>query len=98
MGHRLCAGRRRSKKLQFDLILFGSQSTDAGGGIVYGIVAELLGLPQVTWVNQIEVGGGTVRGKRGSDAGFDVVEAALPALASVTQTPTSRATPPCRTS
>src|SRR6476469_3811634 len=75
------------KKLQFDLVLFGSQSTDAGGGIVYGIVAEQLGLPQVSWVNQIEVGGGAVRGQRLSDAGFDVVEAALPAVVSITQTP-----------
>ncbi len=75
------------KKLQFDLVLFGSQSTDAGGGIVYGIVAELLGLPQISWVNQIEVADGKVRGQRLSDAGFDVVEAALPALVSITQTP-----------
>ncbi|HMA36547.1 MAG TPA: electron transfer flavoprotein subunit beta/FixA family protein, partial [Chloroflexia bacterium] len=75
------------KKLSFDLVLFGSQSTDAGGGVVYGIVAELLGLPQISWVNQIEVGAGTVRGQRLSDAGFDVVEAALPAVVSITQTP-----------
>jgi electron transfer flavoprotein beta subunit len=75
------------KKLQFDLVLFGSQSTDAGGGIVYGIVAELLNLPQISWVNQIEAGDGKVRGQRLSDSGFDVVEAALPALVSITQTP-----------
>ncbi len=75
------------KKLPFDLALFGSQSTDAGGGIVYGIIAEILGLPQVSWVNQIEVGDGKVRGQRLSDTGFDVVEAALPAVVSITQTP-----------
>jgi len=75
------------KKIAFDLVLFGSQSTDAGGGIVYGMVAEMLNLPQISWVNQIEVGGGKVRGQRLSDAGFDVVEAALPAVVSITQTP-----------
>ncbi len=75
------------KQLPFDLVLFGSQSTDAGGGLVYGIVAEILGLPQVSWVNQIEVDGGKVRGQRLSDSGFDVVEAALPAVVSITQTP-----------
>ncbi len=74
------------RKLQFDLVLFGSQSTDAGGGMVYNIVAEMLGLPAVTWINEIEVTGGKVRGKRGSDIGYDVVEAPLPAIASVTQT------------
>jgi electron transfer flavoprotein beta subunit len=72
--------------IPFDLAMFGSQSTDAGGGVVYSIVAELLGLPAVTWVNEIEVVGNKVRGKRGSDTGYDVVEAALPAIASVTQT------------
>lgn len=74
------------RKIPFDLVLFGSQSTDAGGGVVYNIVAELLGLPAVTWVNEIEITGGKVRGKRGSDIGYDVVEAPLPAIASVTQT------------
>ncbi len=74
------------RKVPFDLVMFGSQSTDAGGGVVYSIVAELLGLPAVTWVNEIEVTGGKVRGKRGSDIGYDVVEATLPAIASVTQT------------
>lgn len=74
------------KTLQYDLIMFGSQSTDAGGGMVYGIVGELLGLPAVTWINEISVADGKVRGKRGSDIGFDMVEAPLPAIASVTQT------------
>jgi len=74
------------KQIQFDLVLFGSQSTDAGGGMIYNIVAEMLGLPAVTWINEIEVTGGKVKGKRGSDIGYDVVEAPLPAVASVTQT------------
>jgi electron transfer flavoprotein beta subunit len=74
------------RKTPFDLALFGSQSTDAGGGVIYNIVAELLGLPAITWLNEIEVVGDKVRGKRGSDTGYDVVEAPLPAIASVTQT------------
>lgn len=74
------------KQMQFDLVMFGSQSTDAGGGMVYNIIAEMLGLPAVTWINEIEVTGGKVRGKRGSDIGYDAVEALLPAIVSVTQT------------
>lgn len=74
------------KQMQFDLVMFGSQSTDAGGGMVYNIIAEMLGLPAVTWINEIEIAGGKVRGKRGSDIGYDVVEAPLPAIVSVTQT------------
>jgi electron transfer flavoprotein beta subunit len=74
------------KGQQADLIMFGSQSTDAGGGLIYNMVAELLGMPAVTWINEVEVTGGKVRGKRGSDIGYDVVEAPLPAIVSVTQT------------
>ena len=74
------------KGMQYDLIMFGSQSTDAGGGMVYNMIAEMLGLPAVTWINEIQVTAGKVRGKRGSDVGYDVVEAPLPAIASVTQT------------
>ena len=73
-------------KLQYDLVLAGSQSSDAGGGMIYGIIAAELGLTQVTWINEITVANGMVRGKRGSDVGFDIIEAPLPALASVTQT------------
>src|SRR5947207_1802011 len=43
------------KQTQYDLIMFGSQSTDAGGGMIYNIVAEILGIPAVTWINEIEV-------------------------------------------
>lgn len=74
------------KGIQFDLAMFGSQSTDAGGGMVYNIIAEMLGLPAVTWINEVEVTEGKVRGKRGSDIGYDVVEVPLPAIVSVTQT------------
>src|SRR6478672_4077660 len=63
------------KGMQYDLIMFGSQSTDAGGGVVYNMVAEMLGLPAVTWINEITVEGAKVRGKRGSDIGYDLVEA-----------------------
>ncbi len=74
------------KDIPFDLAMFGSQSTDAGGGVVYNVVAEMLGMPAVTWINEVTVEGGKVRGKRGSDVGYDVVEAPLPAIVSVTQT------------
>jgi electron transfer flavoprotein beta subunit len=74
------------KKIPLDLVMFGSQSTDAGGGMVHNMVAEMLGLPAVTWISEIDVDGGKVRGRRASDVGYDTVEAALPAVASLTQT------------
>jgi electron transfer flavoprotein beta subunit len=74
------------RKVPHDLVMFGSQSTDAGGGVIYSIVAELLGVPALTWINEISMEGGKVRGRRLSDVGYDVVEAPLPAIASLTQT------------
>ena len=74
------------KKMEYDLVLCGSQSTDAGGGLVYAQIAAMLGLPLASWLTEIEASGGVVRGKRASDLGYDQIEARLPALASVTQT------------
>ncbi len=74
------------KGIQADLIMFGSLSSDGGGGVVYNIVAELLGLPALTWLTEVEVKDGKARGKRASDIGYDVVEAPLLAIVSVTQT------------
>ena len=74
------------KKMQYDLIMFGSQSSDAGGGVVHSMVAEMLGLPAITWISTIEVQDGRVRGRRGSDTGYDIVEAPLPAIAALAQT------------
>lgn len=73
-------------ELTYDLALFGSQSSDGGGGVVHGMVAEMLNLPALTWINEIEVKDGKVLGKRASDVGYDRVEAPLPAIAAMTQT------------
>jgi electron transfer flavoprotein beta subunit len=69
----------------FDLIVFGSESTDARMSVVPAMVAERLGLPQVTFAQKVEVDGGNVRIERLTDYGFDTVEAALPAVVSVVE-------------
>ncbi len=68
----------------FDLVLSGSESTDGYTGTLPMAVAELLGIPAVTFARKIEVADGTVRVERQTDLGFDVIEAPLPALVSVT--------------
>jgi electron transfer flavoprotein beta subunit len=71
-------------KLEYDLILTGMASTDGSMGVVPAMVAERLGVPQVTFAGSLEVSGGSVRIERDSDTSTEVIEASLPALVSVT--------------
>ena len=68
----------------FDLVLSGSESTDGYTGTLPMAVAELLGIPAVTFARKIEIADGKVRVERQTDQGYDVIEAPLPALVSVT--------------
>lgn len=69
----------------FDLIVFGSESTDARMSVVPAMVAERLALPQVTFARKVEVDGSTIRIERQTEYGFDSVEAPLPAVVSVVE-------------
>ncbi len=70
------------RRLPYDLILCGRNSTDAETGQVGPEVAEFLDLPQVTGVRQIEVDptAALLRVERETDAGDETVETSLPAL------------------
>lgn len=69
----------------FDLIIFGSESTDARMSVVPAMVAERLGLPQLTFAQKVEVDGSTVRIERQTEYGFDSVEASAPVIVSVVE-------------
>lgn len=69
----------------FDLIMFGSESTDARMSVVPAMVAERLGLPQMTFAQRVEVSGSTITVDRMTEYGFDTVEAQLPAVVSVVE-------------
>jgi electron transfer flavoprotein beta subunit len=69
---------------EFDLVLTGVESTDGYTGTLAATVAELLDLPAVTFARKVDVVDRTLRVERQTQAGYDVVEAPLPALASVT--------------
>lgn len=69
----------------FDLIIFGSESTDARMSVVPAMVAERLNLPQVTFAQKVDVDGSAVRIERQTEYGFDTVEATLPAVVSVVE-------------
>ena len=72
-------------KLQPDLVLMGSESTDARMSVVPAMVAERTGRPQLTFAGKVELDGDTVRIQRMTDYGYDVVEARTPALVSVVE-------------
>ena len=67
-----------------DLILFGEGSTDNYSGQVCPRVAEILGLPQITYVRELSIENGTVTGVRDMENTLDVVKAGLPLAVSVT--------------
>jgi electron transfer flavoprotein beta subunit len=68
-----------------DLVIAGNEATDGTGGAVPAIIAEYLGLPQLTHMRKITVEGGKISGERETDEGVFSVEAALPAVVSVNE-------------
>ncbi len=75
------------RKLGFDLLLCGKYSTDAETAQVPPMLAELLGLTQVTAVTQLDFpeAGQNFVAVREADEGLETVQAYLPALLSVTE-------------
>lgn len=67
----------------FDLVIAGTESTDGYSGVVPQMVAELLDVAALTYATSVEIAD-TVSIHRQTMSGYDTVEAALPALVSVT--------------
>ena len=67
-----------------DLVLCGMASTDGSMSVVPAMLAERLGLPQVTFASEVTVEGSTIRVRRDGDAATEIVEGSLPLLLSVT--------------
>jgi len=67
-----------------DIVLCGMASTDGSMSVVPAMLAERLGLPQVTFGSEVTVDGSTVRVRRDGDAATETIEASLPVLVSVT--------------
>ncbi|MGQ9676768.1 MAG: electron transfer flavoprotein subunit beta/FixA family protein [Chloroflexota bacterium] len=73
------------KKLQWDIALFGMQSTDSLTATVPGLVAEFLGLPQHSYVSKLEVSDSEVKSNRSTEQGYDVLVSKPPVVVSVTK-------------
>ncbi|HLX49809.1 MAG TPA: electron transfer flavoprotein subunit beta/FixA family protein [Streptosporangiaceae bacterium] len=72
-------------RIGFDLVILGSESTDARTGLLAAMLAERLGVPQMSLASKVEVDGQAIRIERQTDYGHDKVEARLPAVLSVVE-------------
>jgi len=73
------------RRMGFDLVVAGNQSTDGSGGVLPAMIAELLGVPSATYLNSVDITGPRVVGERATDAGTVAVTVDLPAIISVTE-------------
>ncbi len=72
------------KPEQPDLVICATESYDGSTGMVPPMLAELLGLPQLTIAKKVEIDGTTIKVHRQTADGYQVVEASTPALITVT--------------
>ena len=75
------------RKLEGDLVFCGRQAIDGDTAQVGPQLAEKLGLPLVTYVEELmDVADGSIRVRRNVGNGWEVVECSLPALLTVMET------------
>lgn len=66
-----------------DLVLTGRQAADWDAGVVGAGIAEMLGVPLISFARKVQIENGAVRVERVLDDGMEIVEAAMPALVTV---------------
>ena len=69
----------------FDLVICGSESTDARMGVMAAMLAERLDVPQVSLASKVEIDGPAIRIRRVSEDGYFEVTSTLPAVISVVE-------------
>ncbi len=67
-----------------DLVICATESYDGSTGMVPPMLAELLGVPQLTFAKKVEIDGSTVKIHRQTADGYQIIEAPTPALVTVT--------------
>ncbi|WP_449495094.1 electron transfer flavoprotein subunit beta/FixA family protein [Blastococcus goldschmidtiae] len=73
-------------QLEFDLVICGAEATDSQMSVMPALLAERLGLPQLSGARKLTVDGGTAKIERQTDGGYWAVEAPLPAIVSTWDT------------
>src|SRR5499427_4464097 len=72
-------------RIGFDLVILGSESTDARMGVMAAMLAERLGVPQLSLASKVDIDGTAISIQRQTEYGYDKVGAALPAVVSVVE-------------
>jgi len=71
-----------AKDQNYDLILTGRESIDYNGGLVGGLLAEMLGIANANVVTKLEIANGLATMERDIDGGKEILEGKLPILIS----------------
>lgn len=72
------------KRVNPDLVLCATESSDGYTGTTPVQIAELLGMPSITFAKAVTVDGSSVKVDRQTEAGYDEVTSPLPAVVTVT--------------
>ncbi|MCG8390948.1 MAG: electron transfer flavoprotein subunit beta/FixA family protein [Cytophagales bacterium] len=71
----------QAKDQGYDLILMGRESIDFNGGMVHGMVGEMLGLPSISPVMTLDIDGNTAKMSREIEGGKEYLEVTMPLVA-----------------
>jgi electron transfer flavoprotein beta subunit len=74
------------QQLEYDLVLSGAEATDSQMSVMPALLAERLGIPQLSGARKLTVEGGVAKIERQTDGGYWAVEAPLPAIVSTWDT------------
>jgi len=72
------------RKMDFDVVITATESTDGYTGVVPQILAGLLDIPAVTFAKSVSYEGDILTVERQTETGVEVVDATLPVVISVT--------------
>jgi electron transfer flavoprotein beta subunit len=70
------------QQLEFDLVVCGAEATDSQMSVMPALLAERLGIPQLSGARKLTIEGTTAKVERQTDSGYWALEAQLPAIVS----------------
>jgi electron transfer flavoprotein beta subunit len=74
------------QQLEYDLVICGAEATDSQMSVMPALLAERLGIPQLSGARKVTIDGGVARVERQTDGGYWALEAPLPAIVSTWDT------------
>jgi electron transfer flavoprotein beta subunit len=74
------------QQLEYDLVICGAEATDSQMSVMPALLAERLGIPQLSGARKVTIDGGVAKVERQTDGGYWALEAPLPAIVSTWDT------------